>query len=71
MGKAKVRNVELSYDPEVDILDISIRQGRASDFAEVGRDLVITLDSQKRVLDIEIWRASKKLPKKLLRLFQI
>ena len=50
--------VEMSYDPESDILYIELKEGVESDIITIN-DAEILIDEQGTPIAIEIWNASK------------
>jgi YD repeat-containing protein len=53
--------MRVTYDPEVDVLDIVFGEGPVSHSEEEGRGVVVDYDDAGRLIAIEILRASTQL----------
>ena len=58
--------MKINYDPKVDALNITLREGRVSNTVEIAPAVMIDLDSKGRPLYVEILGAKEKLGTKNL-----
>lgn len=52
--------MKITYDKEVDALNVSIRPGTVSKTVEVAHEVMLDMDKRGRVLNLEILGASEK-----------
>lgn len=50
----------MRYDPEVDILDITLARGTITHTKEIGPDLLLDVDADETPLSLEILGASRR-----------
>jgi len=53
-------DMNINYDPQVDILYLHFKNGVPDKIMEAGEDVIIELDEEGEIMGIEIWRASKR-----------
>ncbi len=56
--------MEITYDKEVDALNVSLRSGAVAKTLEIAPEIMIDLDKKGNTLNIEIIGASEKIGKK-------
>ena len=58
------RNMEITYDKEVDALNVSLRTGVVAKTLEIAPEILLDMDKRGNTLSIEILGASDKIGKK-------
>ena len=56
--------MEITYDKEVDALNVSLRKGSVAKTIEIAPEIIVDLDKKGNTLNIEIIGASDKIGKK-------
>ncbi|MFW6194533.1 MAG: DUF2283 domain-containing protein [Halobacteriota archaeon] len=51
--------MQIKYSPDADVLIIKLREGEPSDSVDIEEGIIAHLDSDKKVLEIELLDASK------------
>lgn len=65
MEKAElIRNVEVNYDPEGDVLYISFGKPQEADDSDITEEGVIIRLKEGKIVGLTILNASKRMPKK-------
>ena len=59
--------MKVRYDPEADILYISIEDEEVKDMDEIGEDIFIELNERGEIIGIEIWEARKSVVPEILK----
>jgi uncharacterized protein YuzE len=54
--------MKITYDSEVDILDIKFQNGKYSESKEIAEGVIVDYTKNGKIIAIEILDASKKLP---------
>ncbi len=59
--------MKVRYDPEADILYISIKDEEVKDMDEIGEDVFVELNEKGEIIGIEIWEARKSVVPEILK----
>ena len=62
--KSYTKNMKITYDKEIDALNVSLRAGIVAKTLEITPEIMVDMDKKGNTLNIEIIGASEKIGKK-------